>query len=176
MVLMHDRFYGPGTGIPFLRGPYLNDLPRALGVRLQPDFDEIEKREAQEQRVQDEQNARAREVQAEREKLVDAAAKEYLDCLQTQVMEILPYSNESATVIADVVFQRCSSVEEKIRTVLVATTGQSKKAVEEAFMTIKADAQRSLTANIVASRAKAEREKRDRPEPPSGSPPSIHRL
>lgn len=34
MVRAHDRLYGPGTGDNFLKGAYLDDLPRALSTRL----------------------------------------------------------------------------------------------------------------------------------------------
>jgi len=34
MRLLHDRIYGQGTGQAFLRGDYLNDLPRAVGERI----------------------------------------------------------------------------------------------------------------------------------------------
>jgi hypothetical protein len=34
MRLLHDRIYGQGTGQTFLRGDYLNDLPRAVGERI----------------------------------------------------------------------------------------------------------------------------------------------
>jgi hypothetical protein len=34
MRLLHDRIYGQGTGQTFLRGDYLDDLPRAVGERI----------------------------------------------------------------------------------------------------------------------------------------------
>jgi hypothetical protein len=34
MRLLHDRLYGQGTGQTFLRGDYLDDLPRAVGERI----------------------------------------------------------------------------------------------------------------------------------------------
>ena len=34
MRLLHDRIYGQGTGKAFLRGDYLDDLPRAVGERI----------------------------------------------------------------------------------------------------------------------------------------------
>ncbi len=34
MIEIHDRLYGAGTGTTFFRGPYLEDLPRAIGTRL----------------------------------------------------------------------------------------------------------------------------------------------
>jgi hypothetical protein len=34
MRLLHDRIYGQGTGLTFLRGDYLDDLPRAVGERI----------------------------------------------------------------------------------------------------------------------------------------------
>lgn len=176
MVAAHERTYGPGTGIAFLRGPYLKDLPRALATRLQSDFNRIDQEEADARRVQAEQEARAKDVQAEREKLVDTAAKDYLACLQAQVLEIVPYSDESATVIVDVVFRKCASLEDKLRTVMVVASGESKSSVDLEFGKIKDTTQRDLIANIVAARAKAEREKREKLEAPSSSPPAVHRL
>src|SRR4051794_1642928 len=35
---IHDQLYGVGTGDVFFRGPYFEDLPRALSVRLQPEL------------------------------------------------------------------------------------------------------------------------------------------
>jgi hypothetical protein len=37
MRLLHDRLYGEGTGRIFLRGAYLDDLPRAVGERIKID-------------------------------------------------------------------------------------------------------------------------------------------
>jgi hypothetical protein len=34
MQLLHDRIYGDGTGRRFLRGDYLDDLPRAVHERI----------------------------------------------------------------------------------------------------------------------------------------------
>jgi len=34
MRLLHDQIYGQGTGRTFLRGDYLDDLPRAVGERI----------------------------------------------------------------------------------------------------------------------------------------------
>ena len=34
MRLLHDQLYGQGTGRTFLRGDYLDDLPRAVGERI----------------------------------------------------------------------------------------------------------------------------------------------
>jgi hypothetical protein len=34
LIETHDRLYGPGTGTTFFKGPYLDDLPRAVGTRL----------------------------------------------------------------------------------------------------------------------------------------------
>ena len=34
MQLLHERIYGAGTGRRFLRGDYLDDLPRAVHERI----------------------------------------------------------------------------------------------------------------------------------------------
>jgi hypothetical protein len=34
MRLLHDRIYGKGSGLPFLQGAFLADLPRAVGERM----------------------------------------------------------------------------------------------------------------------------------------------
>ena len=39
MVAQHDRLYGEGTGEAFLKGAYFSDLPRALMLRLTPEFE-----------------------------------------------------------------------------------------------------------------------------------------
>lgn len=39
MRLLHDRLYGEGTGRTFLRGAYLDDLPRAVRERVKKDIE-----------------------------------------------------------------------------------------------------------------------------------------
>jgi hypothetical protein len=39
MVAQHDRLYGEGTGEAFLKDTYFSDLPRALMLRLTPEFE-----------------------------------------------------------------------------------------------------------------------------------------
>ena len=39
MTVQHDRLYGEGTGDAFLKDTYFVDLPRALLLRLTPEFE-----------------------------------------------------------------------------------------------------------------------------------------
>ncbi|MGH6847948.1 MAG: hypothetical protein ACREC0_11075 [Methylocella sp.] len=39
MIQMHDQLYGVGTGSNFFQGPYMDDLPRAVRARVQPQID-----------------------------------------------------------------------------------------------------------------------------------------
>ena len=39
MVDQHDRYFYPGKGVEFFKGPYMADLPRAVSVRIKPELD-----------------------------------------------------------------------------------------------------------------------------------------
>ena len=54
-----------------------------------------------------------KEAEAERSKLLTEAAAEHSKCERTQMRSIVPYSNESAETLAQVVLTKCEEAEQK---------------------------------------------------------------
>jgi hypothetical protein len=104
MSAMHDRFYYPGKGNEFLRGPYAADLPRAINQRIKG---EVAKREA----------AR-RFDSAAREHALEKAHKTLNDCLLRETALMLG-STESADTVAGAAITLCRSGVEAVQKAIV---------------------------------------------------------
>ena len=100
MINMHDQLYGPGTGVTFFRGPYVDDLPRAVGTRLKTALarrsNEVEQANTlRKQRV--EEAAKARDLLRDR-----------MYACTTSELENLVSSSESAEVLATAAMTICN--------------------------------------------------------------------
>ena len=93
------------------------------------------------------------EASAERTKLINEAAAEHSKCEQSQMRLIVPYSNESAETIAQVVLTKCDEAEQKFVSLGMALFNVSKadmkKVVDEALSKQK----NNMVAEIVTFRA-----------------------
>ncbi|BAF89705.1 hypothetical protein AZC_3707 [Azorhizobium caulinodans ORS 571] len=101
MIEMHDRYYGPGYGEQFARGPYLDDLPRAAGARLKEQISAIIARDAADA------EARINRIAATRERK-EATTKELWSCIGEKTIALVS-SGERAELVADAALALCSS-------------------------------------------------------------------
>jgi hypothetical protein len=100
MINVHDQLYGPGTGATFFRGPYVEDLPRAVGTRLKGALarrsNEVEQANAV-RKQRSEEAARARDLLRDR-----------MYACTTGELDNLVASSESAEVLATAAMTICN--------------------------------------------------------------------
>lgn len=173
MVEVHDGLHGPNTGAVFLKGPYIEDLPRAVMTRIQP---ELARRTAEAERVEAirkaelaRQEAQNKQVEDERRKLINEANAEHYACVKKAMFDLVPFSNESAETVAIAIMAKCAEHETRrarlAATLYGMTTGDVKPIVAEAAEKMRKD----VISEIVTFRA--ERAKASMgPQPANPSP------
>lgn len=100
MINVHDQLYGPGTGVTFFRGPYIDDLPRAVGTRLKSAL-------AQRSNEVEQANALRKQRVEEAEKARNLLRDRMYACT-TGELENLVASSESAEVLATAAMTICN--------------------------------------------------------------------
>lgn len=100
MVDAHDRLYGPGTGLNFAKGPYLDDLPRAIGVRLR---EALARRANEVAQVEASRRQRVEDARRARDLLRDR-----MYACTTKELESLVASSESADVLTTAAMTICN--------------------------------------------------------------------
>jgi hypothetical protein len=93
------------------------------------------------------------EALAAREKLISDGGKEYTACIRTQMKEIVPYSNEGAETLAQVIQTNCSAVEQHFIELAMAIYGTSRSEVEKTVGDAVESRKKSIVADIVTFRA-----------------------
>ncbi len=172
MVAAHDQIYGWNTGKTFFLGPYKQDLPRALAVRLRADFDtRMERRQQQEEARRREEFA-AKEVKEAGRKLLSEAKEAHGACLRAQAIDLVPYINEPADTLVTVILAKCTAHERRREDLGVVALGITKQEAREAMAGIMAETHKELLAAIVSMRAEVEKNRLERRQAPS-SPAGI---
>ncbi|MGD0635050.1 MAG: hypothetical protein ABSA13_12365 [Beijerinckiaceae bacterium] len=92
-------------------------------------------------------------AEQERDRLLKEAAAEHDNCLRTQMREIVPFSNESAETLAQVVITKCSDAEKKYVSLGMAFYGAAKADMEKVVRDAVAERKKSIVAEIVTFRA-----------------------
>lgn len=163
---MHDYLHGPGTGREFITGPYVADLPRAVGVRLRGDIDRLAQTEAVEfARQQREAEARqaaerlraatAKQESEAQSALIKDAIGSFHECVEKGVVAFSAATNEPAETIVNVAVTKCDDLKQKAITTGVALGAGSRDDVARIFNE-GFDKKRSLlVAEIVSARATA---------------------
>lgn len=111
LVTTHDQLYGAGTGQTFFTGPYITDLPRALGTRLKGEFERIAAAEARE--IATRQQEAANQEAAKRARLDEADRvlrlyrEKMYECTTNQIVKLVN-SSEGAEVLATAAMTICS--------------------------------------------------------------------
>ncbi len=184
MIQKHDDMYGSGTGEPFFRAAYWNDLPRALMVRLKPELERRAALQAEEERqraalaaeeerrlreARERQEQANREQTAERTRLMAQASEEHEKCLTNGLVEILPYTNENAETIATALLSRCSPLVKKMESLGIALYGLPRSEIEKLVETVVTQRRASVISQVVSIRAAVEQARRQ--QPPFGFKP-----
>ncbi len=89
----------------------------------------------------------------ERNKLIDEAVGEHHKCIRSQMREIVPYSNESAETLSQVVLTKCAEAEEKFVRLGVALFNTSRAEMEKVVQEALAVQKKNIVAEIVTFRA-----------------------
>jgi hypothetical protein len=100
MINVHDQLYGPGTGATFFRGPYVEDLPRAVGTRLK---NAIARRSNEVEQANSIRRQRSEEAAKARDLLRDR-----MYACTTGEIDNLVSSSESAEILATAAMTICS--------------------------------------------------------------------
>jgi hypothetical protein len=111
------------------------------------------------------------EVQREREKLLAAAAEEHSKCLTEQMKELVPYSEEVAETLSQVIVTKCADFEQKFISLGVAIYGSSKEDLEKLVNHAVEQRKRHIVADIVTFRAELAKLKAAQPNKPSAEQP-----
>jgi hypothetical protein len=93
------------------------------------------------------------EAEAARSKLIDDAGKEYDECIRNQMKEIVPFSNEGAETIAQVITTKCADKEEHFVEVGMAIYGVSRKELENTLHDALETRRKNIVADVVTFRA-----------------------
>ncbi|MCB5175516.1 hypothetical protein [Microvirga lenta] len=100
MISAHDQIYGVGTGSVFFKGPYLDDLPRAVGTRLK---DALARRTAELAQAQ----ALGRQQIDEASRTRDLLRDRMYACTKKE-LEGLVASSETAEILATAAMTICN--------------------------------------------------------------------
>lgn len=100
MINVHDQLYGPGTGATFFKGPYVEDLPRAVGTRLKSAL-------AQRSNEIDQANALRKQRTEEAAKARDLLRDRMYACTTSEVGNLVA-SSESAEILATAAMTICN--------------------------------------------------------------------
>jgi hypothetical protein len=89
----------------------------------------------------------------ERDKLLTEAAAEHAKCRQSQMRNIVPYSNENAETLAQVVLTNCKDAEDKFVSLGVALLNIQRSEVQTLISTALGQQKSRMVADIVTFRA-----------------------
>ncbi len=146
MLQAHDTAYYNGKGVEFLKGPYAEDLDRALRTRLGAEMVQIRVRYIEAQQKQQQE-------QTERKAAADRLIEKAYECAFTEAGTMIA-SSEKSEIVANAAISLCGSVVNSAINALI----QAYKADDE--RTFRLDLEKvfreKVLANIVKARAIAE--------------------
>lgn len=93
------------------------------------------------------------ESKSERDKLLNQAIGDHSNCVISQMREIVPYSNEKAETLSEVIITKCSDLEKRIVSLGLAFYGGSKSDMNEIVQTALNQKKKNIVAEIVTFRA-----------------------
>jgi hypothetical protein len=156
MEAKYDQLYGPGTGHQFLTGPYAADVVHAVAVRVQPHLNRAPQREARPV-VHTPPPQPSPPITQEGQKMLAAAAAEHWQCIKQAMIEIVPFSAESAETVATAVLTKCGSYEERRIVLAAALFRVERQRIESVFLEIVGEMRKQIIAQIVTFRAQTNR-------------------
>lgn len=105
------------------------------------------------------------EVDQQRTRLINEAAEEHQACMRKVMRDIVPYSNENAETLAQVIITRCQEQEKKFVSLGVALYGASKSDVERIVTSRVEQQKKEMVADIVTFRAELNKALLSQPKP-----------
>ncbi len=160
-----------GQANQFIRSSYLS-----IQGQLRANYDQnasAEERRRQTDKEDAERRRQEHEAEAERERLLKEAASDHDKCLLSQMKELVPFSNESAETLAQVIVTKCSEAEKKYVSLGVAFYGGSKSDMQKLVRDAVEERKKHIVAEIVTFRANMSKELLSRQKPeadPSAKP------
>lgn len=101
MLAAHDTYYAQGKGMEFLKGPYTEDLDRALRVRLGKEMVEIRVRKLEEEKARE-------QALAERRTRADTLIAKAYDCVWDE-LKIMMLAKETSDDVSNAAITLCRS-------------------------------------------------------------------
>ncbi|MEK4032755.1 hypothetical protein WOC76_02485 [Methylocystis sp. IM3] len=98
------------------------------------------------------------EVEKEREKLLKEAASQHDECISAQMKEIVPFSNENAETLAQVIIGKCEQAEKRSISLGVAFYGASQPDMSKGVKDAIEERKKRIVSDIVTFRAHAAKE------------------
>ena len=93
------------------------------------------------------------DAEEEKDRLLSEAVAEHKLCLTTQMKDLVPYSTESAEVLAQVILTNCVEAEKKVVSYGIALFGNTRAESEKIVSEILAEQKKKMVADIVTFRA-----------------------
>lgn len=156
LIGTHDQLYGAGTGQTFFAGPYISDLPRALGNRLKGEFERLAAAEAREIAARQQEVARQEAAKRARIEEADRAASLYRDkmyeCTTNQIVKLVT-SSEGAEVLATAALTICN---DEVANAAKAGTAKIRMEYPDAdAVSLRAEIETAIRKNVVTTAVQA---------------------
>lgn len=156
LIGTHDQLYGAGTGQTFFAGPYISDLPRALGSRLKGEFERLAASEAREIAARQQEVARQEAAKRARIEEADRVASLYRDkmyeCTTNQIVKLVT-SSEGAEVLATAALTICS---DEVANAAKAGTAKIRMEYPDAdAVSLRAEIETAIRKNVVTTAVQA---------------------
>jgi hypothetical protein len=104
-------------------------------------------------RLQIERDRQEKETDAERKKILGEATSEHLACLKKEMVNIVPFSNEGAETLGNVIMTKCADHERKRVSLVIALFGMQRSNAERILKEIGDETRKVIVAEIVTFRA-----------------------
>lgn len=156
LISTHDQLYGAGTGQTFFAGPYISDLPRALGNRLKGEFERLAAAEAREIAARQQEVARQEAAKRARIEEADRVASLYRDkmyeCTTNQIVKLVT-SSEGAEVLATAALTICN---DEVANAAKAGTAKIRMEYPDAdAVSLRAEIETAIRKNVVTTAVQA---------------------
>jgi hypothetical protein len=93
------------------------------------------------------------EVEGARDKIIKEAMAKYDDCVQSQMKEIVPYSDEGAETISQAIITKCTPDEERVIELSMAVYGATRAHISSIINPVIEARKKTIVAEIVTFRA-----------------------
>ena len=99
-----------------------------------------------------ERRRQAAEIESQKKRLLTDVLVDHKNCINRNLIDILPHSNEGADVIATVVLAKCAEYESKMKSMFVALFNLPKNEAEKGVADVLGDSRKEILTLIVTLR------------------------